>query len=95
MAIPSLQEEFAQYLIENYNYSHPRHMASEVFYSFRHNIGIPFEMIFQNDTSMAQAKELLIRHFERISRKSPKGHAEVHYNNWGKFKEFLERKQST
>ena len=33
MAIPELQEEFAQYLTANYNYSHPRHMASEVFYS--------------------------------------------------------------
>ena len=70
MAIPELQEEFAQYLTANYNYSHPRHMASEVFYSYRHDIGIPFEEIFRSDTSMEHAKELLIQYFERIGRKS-------------------------
>ena len=94
MAIPELQEEFAQYLTANYNYSHPRHMASEVFYSYRHDIGLPFEEIFRSDTSMEHAKELLIQYFERIGRKSPKGHAQVHYNDWIRFKEFLEHKSS-
>ena len=94
MTIPKLQEEFAQYLTTNYNYSHPRHMASEVFYSYLHDIGIPFEEIFRSNASMEHAKELLIQYFEHIGRKSPKGHAQVHYNDWVKFKEFLDYKSS-
>ena len=91
MAIPELQERFVHYLKIHYHYSHPEHMASEVFCSSRHNIGMPFDEIFQNEASMRQAKTLLIAYFEQIGRKDPKNHANVHYNDWILYKEFLDR----
>ena len=90
MAIPELQERFVCYLKTHYHYSHPEHMASEVFYSLRHNIGMPFDEIFQTAESMRQAKALLITYFEQIGRKDPKNHANVHYNNWILYKEFFD-----
>ena len=91
MAIPELQERFVHYLKIHYHYSHPEHMASEVFYSSRHNIGMPFDEIFQNEESMRQAKALLTAYFEQIGRKDPKNHANVHYKDWILYKEFLDR----
>ena len=73
MAIPEQQAEFVQYLKSHYAYAHPEEMASEVFYSKRHNIGMPFENIFQSDSSMEQARKLLISYFEKIGRKNPGG----------------------
>ena len=90
MAIPEQQEAFVQYLKTHYTYAHPENMASEVFYVKRHNIGMPFDAIFQNTQSMEQARTLLIAHFEKIGRKAPRNHASVHYNDWLLFKEFLE-----
>ena len=95
MVIPEQQAEFVQYLKAHYTYAHPEEMASEVFYSQRHNIGIPFENIFQSDSSMERARNLLIAYFEKIGRKNPRGHASVHYSDWVKFKEFLDQQHPT
>ena len=91
MTIPEQQAEFVQYLRTDYTYAHPEEMASEVFYSKRHYIGIPFEDIFLNDDSIERARNLLISHFEKIGRKNPRNHASVHYSDWVKFKEFLDQ----
>ena len=92
MDIPEQQREFAHYLSARYSRAYSNHIASEVFYVYRHNIGIPFQEIFSNEQTMESARELLISYFEDMEhpRKNPKGHASVHYSYWLKFKEFLD-----
>lgn len=85
-----LWHNFIQYLKDNYHYARPETMASNVFYVSHHDIGMDFCEIFQSETSMQRAKELLIKKFEEIGRKYPQGHAEVHYGCWKKFKEFMD-----
>jgi len=93
--IQELRQEFIHYLDMHYNYADPGHMASEVFYSYRHNIGMPFEEIFSSEQTMGNARELLIRYFQKIHRKDPKHHASIHYGYWIKFKEFLDASGKT
>ena len=91
MDIQELRQEFIHYLKMNYSYARPEVMAGNVFYAFYNDIGIPFHQIFVNEDSMKYARELLIVHFETKDkpRKNSKNDASVHYNNWGKFREFL------
>ena len=86
-----LRYDFIRYLQENYAYARPDIMASNVFYAWRHYIGMYFWEIFRTEESMQSAQKFLIHHFEETGRKDPKGHAGVHYGCWQKFKEFLER----
>ena len=90
LEIKGLRTEFIHYLEEHYDYAHPGIMARNVLFSYYHNIGMPFEQIFIDGASMAKARELLAVHFEKVGRKDPKQHAEVHYGCWIKFREFLE-----
>ena len=92
MDIPEQQRKFAHYLSTHYSSAYSDHIASEVFYVYRHNIGIPFQEILSNERTMEAARKLLIAYFENMERprKDPKGHASVHYSYWLKFKEFLD-----
>ena len=90
LEMKGLRTEFVRYLEERYNYAHPGVMASNVLYSFYHDIGIPFEEIFRDEASMENGRTLLEKHFAKVHRKDPAGHAGVHYGCWLKFREFLE-----
>ncbi len=92
MVIPEMQREFAHYLSTWHTCAYSNHIASEVFYVYRHNIGIPFQEIFLSKQSMEVARELLTTYFESMQhpRKNPRKHASVHYSYWLKFKEFLD-----
>ncbi len=97
MDIPEVQREFAHYLNAWYTRAYSDHIASEVFYVYRHNIGMPFREIFLSEQSMEDARKLLIAYFENMQRprKNPKNHASVHYSYWQKFKEFLDSTEKT
>lgn len=92
MVIPEMQREFAHYLSTWHTRAYSDHIASEVFYVYRHNIGIPFREIFLSEQSMEAARELLTVYFENLRRprKNPRNHASVHYSYWLKFKKFLD-----
>lgn len=85
-----LQHQFVDYLVQNYSYARPEIMASNVFYSYNHDIGINFFDIFLSEESLLQGKVLIQKKFEETGRKDPKGHANVHYGCFIKFKEFLD-----
>ena len=85
----ALRQAFIHYLRIHEQYARPDIMASNVLYSCRHDIGMPFAAIFVSNASMQRARELLTAHFETIGRKDPKRHAGVHYGCWVKFREFL------
>ncbi|MBU5627470.1 hypothetical protein KQI82_11175 [Oscillibacter sp. MSJ-2] len=85
-----LRLEFIQYLNSHYHYARPGNMASNVLYTYYHDIGMPFGDIFSSSRSMDAARQLLESHFAAIGRKDPKGHAAVHYGCWLKFREFLQ-----
>lgn len=89
-----LRNNFIEFLKEKYNYARPDIMASNVFYVWHHNIGMDFWDIFETEESMQTAKMLLLKRFEESGRKNPKGHADVHYGCWKKFKEFIEQQDS-
>lgn len=93
MDYKQLRHNFINYLKDNYNYARPEVMASNVFYAWHNNIGIDFWDIFKSDESMGCAKEFLIKHFEKMGRKNPRGHAGVHYGCWQKFREFMMKQQ--
>jgi len=84
-----LRLDFIAYLEQHYDYARPANMASNVFYAWHNDIGMPFSEIFDTESSMLAAKELLIKKFIRVGRKSPNGHATVHYVCWEKFRKFL------
>ena len=84
-----LRANFINFLKQNYNYARPEIMASNVFYAWHNDIGMNFWDIFKTEESMLLAKDLLIKKFEEVGRKDPKGHAGVHYGCWKKFREFL------
>ncbi|MCI8802819.1 MAG: hypothetical protein HFG01_05690 [Oscillibacter sp.] len=90
LEIKGLRTEFIRYLEANYEYARPGVMASNVLFAYYHDIGMPFEAIFRDESSMEQARELLAVHFEKVGRKDPGGHAAVHHGCWVKFREFLE-----
>lgn len=89
MEYKQLRHNFICYLKEHYDYARPEAMASNVFYTWHNDIGIDFWEIFKSEEAMKCAKELLIKRFEAIGRKNPRGHAEVHFGCWKKFHEFL------
>ena len=89
MELKGLRHQFIQYLKRNYDYARPEIMASNVFYAWHNDIGMEFWNIFESDETMQQAKMLLVEKFLKIGRKNPKGHAEVYYGCWKKFRDFL------
>ena len=86
MEYKQLRQNFIFFLKEHYNYARPEIMASNVFYVWHNNIGIDFWEIFKSREFMEHARNLLIKHFETIGRKDPKGHAEVHLDAGKSFK---------
>ncbi len=91
MTKQELRDNFIIYLKENYNYSKPEIMASNVFYAYNNDIGMHFLDIFASSSSMEHAKALLEKKFCEVKRKDPKGHTNVHYGCWVKFKEFIDK----
>lgn len=90
LEIKGLRTEFIRYLEEHSDDSQPAATAKNALFAYYHDIGMPFEAIFINESSMRRAQKLLADHFEKVHRKDPEGHASVHYNCWVKFREFLE-----
>jgi hypothetical protein len=85
-----MRNNFIEYLKVNYNYARPEIMASNVFYAFNNPIGMDFWRIFESDATLIKGKELLEKKFVEVNRKDPRGHANVYYGCWVKFKEFLD-----
>lgn len=76
------QQGFVEWMKKNYpNIQRPEIMASNVMYTINKNRGFSLNELINNEITIDEYRDKFELYFERISRKSPSGHASV--QKWG------------
>ncbi|MBN2797304.1 MAG: hypothetical protein JXR88_17970 [Clostridia bacterium] len=76
------QQGFVEWMEKNYpNIQRPDIMASNVMYTINQNRGFSLNELVNHEITLDEYRDKFEQYFEKINRKSPRGHADV--QRWG------------